>query len=59
MTFRKSERKYKVAIVGSGMAGLVTAHLIHHDLHQRYCVTIFESVCMARMFKLVVLIWSR
>ncbi|RFU29776.1 hypothetical protein B7463_g6553, partial [Scytalidium lignicola] len=43
MTFAKSKAKQKVAIVGSGMAGLVTAHLLHHDLHQRYSVTVFES----------------
>ncbi|KAF2103446.1 hypothetical protein NA57DRAFT_32220 [Rhizodiscina lignyota] len=43
MTFTKSKAKQKVAIVGSGLAGLVTAHLLHHDLHQRYSVTVFES----------------
>ena len=41
--------KQKVAIVGSGMAGLATAHLLHHDRHQRYSVTVFESVRMSQM----------
>jgi 2-polyprenyl-6-methoxyphenol hydroxylase-like FAD-dependent oxidoreductase len=44
MTSTKSKSKQKVAIVGSGMAGLVTAYLLHHDLHERYSVTILESV---------------
>lgn len=43
MTLKKGKAKQKVAIVGSGMAGLVTAHLLHHDLHQRYSVIVFES----------------
>lgn len=47
MTFAKSKAKQqKVAIIGSGMAGLATAHLLHHDPHQRYSVTVFESVRM-------------
>lgn len=33
-----------VAVVGSGMAGLVTAYLLHKDPHQRYAVKLFESV---------------
>jgi NADPH-dependent 2,4-dienoyl-CoA reductase/sulfur reductase-like enzyme len=49
MTSTKSKAKQKVAIVGSGMAGLVTAYLLHHDLHQRYSVTVFESVRIRRM----------
>ncbi|KAF2204513.1 FAD/NAD(P)-binding domain-containing protein [Delitschia confertaspora ATCC 74209] len=32
-----------VAIVGSGMAGLVTAYLLHRDPRRRYEVTVFES----------------
>lgn len=36
--------KIKVAIVGTGMAGLVTGYLLSHDLQQRYEVTIFEKV---------------
>ncbi|KAH8811179.1 hypothetical protein F5884DRAFT_267145 [Xylogone sp. PMI_703] len=43
MTFVKSKAKQRVAIVGSGMAGLATAHLLNHDVHQRYSVTVFES----------------
>ncbi|KAF2179263.1 hypothetical protein K469DRAFT_596538 [Zopfia rhizophila CBS 207.26] len=33
----------RVAIVGSGMAGLVTAYLLHRDSRQRYAVKLFES----------------
>ena len=49
MTVTKSKAKQKVAIVGSGMAGLVTAYLLHNDLRERYSVTIFESVRMSRV----------
>jgi 2-polyprenyl-6-methoxyphenol hydroxylase-like FAD-dependent oxidoreductase len=49
MTFTKSKAKQKVAIVGSGMAGLVTANLLHHDIHQRYSVTVFESVRISQL----------
>ncbi|KIW00527.1 uncharacterized protein PV09_07885 [Verruconis gallopava] len=40
-----SERKAKqrIAVVGSGMAGLVTAYLLHQDPKERYEVTVFES----------------
>ena len=38
------EVKIRVAIVGTGMAGLVTAHLLAQDPRQRYHVTIFEKV---------------
>jgi protoporphyrinogen oxidase len=40
-------RKLRVAVVGSGMAGLVTAYLLHGDAEQRYDVTIFEEVPLA------------
>src|SRR5690348_6531042 len=46
MTVTKSKATQKVAIVGSGMAGLATAHILRHDVHQRYSVTVFESVRM-------------
>jgi len=32
----------RVAVIGSGMAGLVTAYLLNQDVHSRYAVTIFE-----------------
>jgi hypothetical protein len=41
--------KRKVAIVGSGMAGLATAYLLHRDAKQRYAVTVFEEVTFAYM----------
>ncbi|KAK4998304.1 hypothetical protein LTR66_002450 [Elasticomyces elasticus] len=37
----------RVAVVGSGMAGLVTAYLLHRDIQSRYAVTIFEGVRIA------------
>jgi 2-polyprenyl-6-methoxyphenol hydroxylase-like FAD-dependent oxidoreductase len=37
-------QRKRVAIVGSGLAGLVTAHLLSNDTRQRYAVKIFESV---------------
>ncbi|EON68880.1 hypothetical protein W97_08138 [Coniosporium apollinis CBS 100218] len=33
----------RVAIVGSGMAGLVTAYLLNRDVQSRYAVTLFEA----------------
>ena len=33
-----------MAIVGSGMAGLVTAYLLQRDRQKRYDVEIFETV---------------
>lgn len=38
----------KVAIVGTGMAGLVTAYLLSRDEQTRYAVTLFEKVCTIR-----------
>jgi 2-polyprenyl-6-methoxyphenol hydroxylase-like FAD-dependent oxidoreductase len=36
--------KCQVAIVGSGMAGLVTAYLLNQDPERRYNVEVFEIV---------------
>lgn len=33
-----------VAVVGTGMAGLATAHLLHQDPSKRYQVTLLEKV---------------
>lgn len=41
----ESQPHARVAVVGSGMAGLVTAHLLKQDRRQRYTVKVFESVC--------------
>jgi hypothetical protein len=38
------ESQERVAIIGSGLAGLVSAHLLHGDQKQRYAVKVFESV---------------
>lgn len=37
----------RVAIVGSGMAGLVTAYLLNRDVQSRYAVTLFEAASVA------------
>ncbi|KAF2277102.1 FAD/NAD(P)-binding domain-containing protein [Westerdykella ornata] len=39
----ETQKPVRVAIVGSGMAGLVTAYLLRHDARQRYDVKLFES----------------
>ena len=44
MSFPPRREKLKVAIVGSGMAGLTAAYLLNRDQRQRYAVTVFESV---------------
>jgi 2-polyprenyl-6-methoxyphenol hydroxylase-like FAD-dependent oxidoreductase len=36
--------KCRVAVVGSGMAGLVTAYLLNQDPEHRYNVEVFEIV---------------
>ncbi|KAK1241042.1 hypothetical protein MKX08_001016 [Trichoderma sp. CBMAI-0020] len=37
-------RKRRVAIIGTGLAGLTTAYLLHQDTQKRYEVTLFEQV---------------
>lgn len=37
-------RRQKVAVIGSGMAGLVTAYLLRTDSSGRFDVEIFERV---------------
>ncbi|KAF1922555.1 FAD/NAD(P)-binding domain-containing protein [Didymella exigua CBS 183.55] len=39
----ESQQHVRVAVVGSGMAGLVTAHLLKQDCRERYMVKVFES----------------
>jgi cation diffusion facilitator CzcD-associated flavoprotein CzcO len=39
-----TEGQARVAIIGTGLAGLTTAHLLHNDERQRYSVTLFEQV---------------
>ncbi|KAL2754103.1 hypothetical protein ACRALDRAFT_1081282 [Sodiomyces alcalophilus JCM 7366] len=36
-------RQTRVAIVGTGLAGLTTAYLLHNDDQKRYAVTLFEQ----------------
>lgn len=40
----QAKARVTVAVVGSGMAGLVTAYLLHRDPKQRYQVTVYEEV---------------
>ena len=44
MATMEDQGKKTVAIIGSGMAGLVTAYLLRRDPQQRYEVEIFETV---------------
>lgn len=39
----RSDRS-RVAIIGTGLAGLTTAYLLHQDQQKRYDVTLFEQV---------------
>ncbi len=39
-----TNHKCRVAVVGSGMAGLVTAYLLNQDAERRYKVEVFEIV---------------
>lgn len=52
----KKERKIKVAVVGTGMAGLVTAYLLSHDEQNRYAVTLFEKVSSHCLLTLICVI---
>lgn len=35
----------RVAIIGTGLAGLTVAYLLHNDKERRYVVTLLEQVC--------------
>jgi NADPH-dependent glutamate synthase beta subunit-like oxidoreductase len=43
-------RRTRVAIIGTGLAGLSTAYLLHHDKEERYEVTLFEQVRIQKLF---------
>lgn len=47
--------KQTVAVVGSGMAGLVTAFLLQQDKKGRYDVQLFETVNLTTFVKILVL----
>lgn len=38
------EAPVRVAVVGTGLAGLTAAYILQNDEHQRYAVTLFEQV---------------
>lgn len=44
MSQQRFSSKAPVAVVGTGLAGLVTAYLLHNDPQGRYHVTLFEKV---------------
>lgn len=50
-------RQQHVAVVGSGMAGLVIAYLLHNDAKQRYAVTVLEEVKLL-LRKSVYVFWT-
>lgn len=43
-TSYEAESQIRTAIVGTGLAGLTTAHLLHNDERKRYAVTLLEQV---------------
>ncbi|KAF7717428.1 Uncharacterized protein PECH_006419 [Penicillium ucsense] len=43
MESTQTPRPKRVAVVGTGMAGLATAHLLHQDPEKRYQVTLIEK----------------
>lgn len=40
----QKQKRRDVAVVGTGMAGLVTAYLLHHDPQQRFRVRLVDKV---------------
>lgn len=38
-----------MAIIGTGLSGLVTAYLLHHDRQKRFDVKLFEKVCIPNL----------
>ncbi|PHH82718.1 hypothetical protein CDD82_5073 [Ophiocordyceps australis] len=43
MALHDQPSQIKVAIIGTGLAGLTTAHLLHNDAARRFHVTLFEQ----------------
>lgn len=39
----EKESQKRIAVVGSGLAGLLTSYLLQQDIKQRYAVTLFEE----------------
>jgi predicted NAD/FAD-binding protein len=46
----KEQTRKTVAVIGSGMAGLVAAYLIQQDNKHRYEVKVFETVSSVLIF---------
>lgn len=49
LNMEETQPRKTVAVIGSGMAGLVTAYLLHHDPLQRYQVRLLEKVRLSRL----------
>lgn len=47
MDAHQTEGQKSIAVIGSGMAGLVTAYLIRRDNKRQYDVQIYESVSLS------------
>lgn len=47
MDYQPQNQTRTVAVVGTGMAGLVTAYLLHRDPHRQYQVQLWERVSSA------------
>lgn len=45
MSADHGQTQTRVAIIGTGLAGLTTAYLLHNDARDRFRVTLFEQVC--------------
>lgn len=44
VSMERNEKPLRVAVVGTGMAGLMAAYLLDQDAQRRYEVVVFESV---------------
>jgi len=43
-TTYEADSRIRTVIIGTGLAGLTTAYLLHNDERKRYAVTLMEQV---------------